>query len=374
MSSVNSSETTKQEPEKQEQDCVLGIISGELLHSIGYDVMLMKRAFAPHTGFTLIVIGEPFGELPKLNDVQYKVVSKRRFLFFPPRVTQCLSIVVFDELWALGRLVKKIPKDMRVIVQIERSLQEQFETLSSRQKKLTHKALARATHILAPTTAIAKEIKALEENACVDMVSPPLFVDWIVNDTHTLRESFPQFTIIMLVASDFIETKGLFSLLGVLPALVERYPKLGVLVVGNGPGLEAIKSRIAELNLQTHVFTLGSREDTQLMLAQADIVCLYQTHVAPTRAQLRAIAASTPLIVSQDGLAVGVLPATLVHIVPKNNPEALGRMVAEVITNTDNRLQDRKQLRELANKAALTQQNYLSRITSHIAAGPDKSV
>ncbi|RME85144.1 MAG: glycosyltransferase [Caldilineae bacterium] len=53
--------------------------------------------------------------------------------------------------------------------------------------------------------------------------------------------------------------RGARQMVEVLPALLPRYPRLGAVIVGHGPGVSALKQRAAELGVAEHVMFTGYR-------------------------------------------------------------------------------------------------------------------
>lgn len=121
-------------------------------------------------------------------------------------------------------------------------------------------------------------------------------------------------------------------LLRAVALLVERWPGLHALIVGEGPERATLERLTAELGLHDTVHFLGSRTDVPDLLSALDIaVCCSDFEGSPL-AVMEYMDASLPVVAS----AVGGLPDLIepgVHglLVPPNDPPALAAALAELL-------------------------------------------
>jgi glycosyltransferase involved in cell wall biosynthesis len=121
-------------------------------------------------------------------------------------------------------------------------------------------------------------------------------------------------------------------LLRAVALLVERWPNLRALIVGDGPERASLERLTAQLGLQHTVQFLGSRTDVPDLLSALDIaVCCSDFEGSPL-AVMEYMEASLPVVAS----AVGGLPDLIepgVHglLVPPRDPPALAEALAELL-------------------------------------------
>ena len=68
--------------------------------------------------------------------------------------------------------------------------------------------------------------------------------------------------------------KGIDRIIRVLPSVVENWPSLRLLVVGDGPDRDALRALSAKLGVADHVTFMGQRYDVARMLAAMDVFVL----------------------------------------------------------------------------------------------------
>jgi glycosyltransferase involved in cell wall biosynthesis len=121
-------------------------------------------------------------------------------------------------------------------------------------------------------------------------------------------------------------------LLSAAALLIERWPGLHTLIIGDGPERASLERLTAELDLQNTVHFLGSRTDVPDLLSALDIaVCCSDFEGSPLSV-MEYMDASLPVVAS----AVGGLPELIepgVHglLVPPNDPPALAAALAELL-------------------------------------------
>nr|WP_284707929.1 glycosyltransferase [Sporomusa sphaeroides] len=89
-----------------------------------------------------------------------------------------------------------------------------------------------------------------------------------------LRQEFqiePQDKVISLIARLY-KSKGQQYLIEAAPRIVERFPQVHFLLVGDGPHENLLRQRIQELRLTDHFIFSGYRQDIPEMIAISDIV------------------------------------------------------------------------------------------------------
>ncbi|MCA9925796.1 MAG: glycosyltransferase, partial [Anaerolineales bacterium] len=127
------------------------------------------------------------------------------------------------------------------------------------------------------------------------------------------------------------------TLLNAFAQTLTRFPKLHLLITGDGPQREQILNKISRLELADHVHLLGFRQDISQLLALADVVVLtslgWEGYPLST---LEAQATGTPIVVTDaGGSREAVLHEKTGLVVPKQNAAAMAQALVSLLENTD---------------------------------------
>jgi glycosyltransferase involved in cell wall biosynthesis len=118
--------------------------------------------------------------------------------------------------------------------------------------------------------------------------------------------------------------KGHLLLIDVFARILRKVPGALLLIIGDGAGMPAVKSRIQELGVAQHVLLMGARNDVPLILKGMDVFCLPSEMEGMPMTVLEAMAAGLPVVTSN----VGGLPELVEEgktglMVPPRSPEPL---------------------------------------------------
>jgi glycosyltransferase involved in cell wall biosynthesis len=139
---------------------------------------------------------------------------------------------------------------------------------------------------------------------------------------------------VILMLARFSVEKGHALLIDSIRLLVRRWPRLIVLLAGDGPEEAEIKARCIHYGVHSNVMFLGYRSDTQRLFAAADVVVLPSRIEGLPLVAVEALAAGRPVIAT----AVGGTPEVVIHeetglLVPPDNSicfaEALDRLLSD---------------------------------------------
>lgn len=113
--------------------------------------------------------------------------------------------------------------------------------------------------------------------------------------------------IILITIANYYGTKGIDILLSALPPIINQYPQVHSLVLGDGPLKDSLFKLRANLNLQNHVHLPGNIPEAYRLLTGADIFVLPSRKEGLPYALLEALAAGLPIIATE----VGAIPSVL---------------------------------------------------------------
>jgi len=141
---------------------------------------------------------------------------------------------------------------------------------------------------------------------------------------------------VLIVVAKLMEQKGHVFLLRALPPLLERYPDLHVLLVGDGPLRGALTAMIAGLQGRARVHLAGNRGDVSDLLAASDLFVLPSLWEGLPMALLEAMASGLPAVVTRvSGTAEVVVDGESGLLVPAGDIERLRAAIGMVLGDPD---------------------------------------
>src|SRR5690606_25394120 len=78
----------------------------------------------------------------------------------------------------------------------------------------------------------------------------------------------------IIIVGRLIERKGHKFALEILPRLIEKYPEVKLLILGDGEMESTLREIVKEKNLEAHVEFLGFRKEVDLYLSASDIALI----------------------------------------------------------------------------------------------------
>ncbi|MCW2817454.1 MAG: glycosyl transferase group 1 [Marmoricola sp.] len=124
------------------------------------------------------------------------------------------------------------------------------------------------------------------------------------------------------------------DLLDSTPALLERFPDLVVLVVGEGHLRAKLTRQAASLGVGDRVRLLGHRSDARQLLDAADVFVLPSAHEGMPLAALEAMEAALPVVATRvTGSEEVVVDGETGLLVPAQDPAALTRALADLLAD-----------------------------------------
>ncbi|MEK9175390.1 MAG: glycosyltransferase [Patescibacteria group bacterium] len=165
----------------------------------------------------------------------------------------------------------------------------------------------RADGIRVVSERIKKSIIKIYPSLVSRVVVLPVFVD-IEKIRHAnirvdLHKKYPQFDFIILMASRLTREKNIPMTIGAMKVIVEKYHKIGLIIVGSGPEQNNIQSIIKEHNLQKNVILEPWTDDMPSYYKTADCFVLTSNHEGYGRTVIEAMASGCPMIMTDVGVA-----------------------------------------------------------------------
>lgn len=150
------------------------------------------------------------------------------------------------------------------------------------------------------------------------------------------RLGVPTDGLLVGVVAQLIPRKGHRFLLEALPPLISRYPRLRVLLFGQGPEEEALRRRIAETGLNDLVLLAGFRSDLDHILPCLDLLVHPATMEGLGVSLLQAASAGVPIIASDaGGIPEAVRDGENGLLVPPGDVAALGAALGRLLGDAE---------------------------------------
>jgi glycosyltransferase involved in cell wall biosynthesis len=132
------------------------------------------------------------------------------------------------------------------------------------------------------------------------------------------------------------EEKGHRFLLEAFSRLTPRWPRLTLLLVGEGPERGAIEHQIEATGLAGRVRLLGWRRDAIAIMAAVDVVVQPTLHEAFSQVMVEALWMRKPLVITDvSGTAEVVRDGETALLVPRGDPHALARAIERLVGDAE---------------------------------------
>jgi len=133
-----------------------------------------------------------------------------------------------------------------------------------------------------------------------------------------------------------VEAKAHHYLVDATARLVARYPRLALLLCGEGPTRPRLERQIRDLGLEGHVRLLGERDDVADLLGVLDVFAMSSRREGVGRALSEAMYRGLPVV----STAVAGVSELVVHgetglLVPPHDPDALAAAIDRVLSEPD---------------------------------------
>jgi len=151
---------------------------------------------------------------------------------------------------------------------------------------------------------------------------------------ETLRDALdiPEGHTVVTVIANLIQYKGHRFLLEACRIVRERYPRIVVLLVGDGPCRAELEGMANRLGLASTVRFLGSRTDIPQVLALTDLVAHPSLEEGFPNAVLEAMAAGKAVVATDvGGISEAVVHGETGLLVPPGDPTVLAEAIVQLL-------------------------------------------
>ncbi len=220
----------------------------------------------------------------------------------------------FAELGLAGYILKKkynIPLQIQVHTDVFSPYFKKQSCLNRIRVFLAKILLLKADGIRVVSLRIKNSIKEKGSKIKTDPVVSPIFVDVkgikAQSAKFDLHNKYPQNNFIVLMASRLTKEKNILLAVEVFKEVIKKFPKVLLLIVGDGPEKEKIEQRINSLGLIDNVVIESWNEDLISYYKTADMFLLTSNYEGYGRTVVEAMAAGLPVVMTDVGLAGDIL-------------------------------------------------------------------
>jgi len=127
------------------------------------------------------------------------------------------------------------------------------------------------------------------------------------NPSFDLKKKYPQWDFIVLVAARFTPEKNIGFALNVLKDLLKTHPKIGLVIVGEGPLERSLKLKVESLKIQNNVIFENWQTDLISYYKTADLFLCTSLYEGFGLTLLEAAVSGCPTVSSDVGIAPELL-------------------------------------------------------------------
>jgi len=150
------------------------------------------------------------------------------------------------------------------------------------------------------------------------------------------RVGIPGEARVLIVVAKLMPQKGHAVLLRALAPLLDRYPDLHVLLVGDGPLRESLIATIGRLPAPHRVRLVGNRLDVNELLAASDLFVLPSLWEGLPMALLEAMASGLPVVATNvSGSSQVVVDNETGFLAPPGDVDRLGAAIATMLDDPE---------------------------------------
>jgi glycosyltransferase involved in cell wall biosynthesis len=164
-------------------------------------------------------------------------------------------------------------------------------------------------------------------------LNPRQFEDLPPKDTVRDELGLPHDVPVIGEVAHLSPRKGQTHLLDALPLLLERWPRLICLLVGEGEDREVLMEKVAKLQLEDHVRLTGYRPDARKIMQAMDVVVLPSVAIEGLGIVLIEGAFLGKPVVGSDapGIREALVDGSTGLLAPPGDPQALAETIGHVL-------------------------------------------
>jgi len=122
-----------------------------------------------------------------------------------------------------------------------------------------------------------------------------------------LRQKYPQFSHIILMASRLSKEKNIWLAIEAMKGVIQKYPKAGLIIAGEGPEEQNLKFQISNLKMNESIKVEKWTDNLPSYYKTANVFLLTSNYEGYCRTVLEAASVDCPVVMTDVGIAGKVL-------------------------------------------------------------------
>ncbi len=237
-------------------------------------------------------------------------VAKLQFAKFLPKIISVISAQDPFETGIVGWLIAR-KFNLPLQIQIHTDFLSPYfaaESLLNRARvRIAKFLIPHASSIRVVSERIKNSLKFMNHKLKAEPVVLPIFVDIakIKNfiPLFEIHKKYPQFSFIILMVSRLEKEKNITLAIEIMKGLTVRYPRIGMIIIGEGRQRKNLENLIAKYNLKENIIFEGWQNDTVSYYKTANLFLLTSLYEGYGLAIIEALASGCPIVSSDSGIA-----------------------------------------------------------------------
>ncbi len=175
--------------------------------------------------------------------------------------------------------------------------------------------------------------------------------------------SFPQFEEVILMASRLSPEKRIDIALDAFKEVVSRFPKAGLLIVGDGREENNLKNLMHMQGLEKNVIFLGWRDDLSVYYKLSHMFLLTSEFEGYAMTLIQAGAFGCPIVTTNVGIAKTDLfkNGENAFVCPVDDVDCLALSIRELLSSSEKRELFKTRMQDSIKRIAISKEEYVSR-------------
>ena len=152
-------------------------------------------------------------------------------------------------------------------------------------------------------------------------------------DGRSIRAQFSQFEKIVLVVSRLEPEKNVAQAIEVFARIVTKYPKAGLLIVGDGSERKNLKSQISNLKLGDNVVFIGTQKEVAHYYVAADVYLHTSLYEGYGLTLLEAYVAGLSIVTTDVGIVGGIVSGEGISMCQVGDEDCLASALSLALSN-----------------------------------------
>lgn len=199
--------------------------------------------------------------------------------------------------------------------------------------------------------------------ARVDILPVFVEIENFMNANSVDGEKADLFDFTVLMASRLTEEKRIDVALDAFTKVVEKFPKTGLLICGDGPEKEKLENLAKDHRLINNVVFMGWRNDLVSLYKTSDLFLLSSEYEGYGMTLIEAGASGCPIVTTNVGVAKTDLFKSGInsYICNVGDVEAISKDIIDLITNQEKRKLFKDKMQDSIRSIMLSKQDYVNK-------------